>query len=619
MTSLKRLLILAVLGCGAATAAHAQSFSNVINFGDSLSDGGNFTGLVPGALGSFTTNPDPVAIKLIAQQYGFNLTPSGYANNGGWNFAWGGAPTGGAFLCVPTTLPCRSGSTQLTDYYARSGGRADPKALYSIWLGANDVFNALGNPATAQAAVSTSVQQYLGLIANLQAAGARTIVTYNLPDIGRTPFGTSQGAAGAASISQLVMLYNAGFNSSLAQLGEGIVPINTFALINDIMAAPAAFGFSNVTGTACNTLSGSLFCAPAGTAGAAFTYAAGANTSFLFADGVHPTGGAHRLLANVVIATLAAPGQVSAAGETALRVYDDHSRMLNLQFARSTSDKRAVGDTRNFASLQYGQQKYAATTNTLAHDGHLVTLTMGADNRIGENTNLGAAISLGDSRGSFAGGGGIGGTEVLMSGYGSWGLGVGPHVDVIASAGVGTLGIERAISMTATTRTDGGKTDALHAALEAGGGYLFSSGTLLHGPFVSAAWQSVNVAGYSEQPLSSTSMHFDGYTRKSLVGRLGYQLSGEVSTSKYSLRPLARVAYAKETKDTVLRVGGGSNSMNGHFTLDGYIPSKNWVEADVGVSSTLANKTEMSLTYSGRFNDDALQRHVLRVDLRKSF
>jgi hypothetical protein len=62
----------ALVAVGLSTA-HAHSFSSVISFGDRLSDGGQYSGLVPGAAGGFTTNPDPVAIKLIAQRFGCNL------------------------------------------------------------------------------------------------------------------------------------------------------------------------------------------------------------------------------------------------------------------------------------------------------------------------------------------------------------------------------------------------------------------------------------------------------------------------------------------------------------------------------------------------------------------
>ena len=75
-----------------AQAAQAQQFSNVISFGDSLTDAGNTT-TVDGnpatfAGNSFTTNNDPVHAQIIAAYYGYNQTESAL---GGYNFAFGGS------------------------------------------------------------------------------------------------------------------------------------------------------------------------------------------------------------------------------------------------------------------------------------------------------------------------------------------------------------------------------------------------------------------------------------------------------------------------------------------------------------------------------------------------
>ena len=60
-------VLVLILTLGFAGSASAQSFSNVVVFGDSLSDSGNAaaaSGLPPGT--SFTTNPDPVWAEIIA-------------------------------------------------------------------------------------------------------------------------------------------------------------------------------------------------------------------------------------------------------------------------------------------------------------------------------------------------------------------------------------------------------------------------------------------------------------------------------------------------------------------------------------------------------------------------
>ena len=96
-------VLVLILSLGFAGNASAQSFSNVVVFGDSLSDSGNAAqalGLPPGT--SFTTNPDPVWAEIIAGAFGASGQNS---LAGGPNYAWAGAcvrPEGPCLNPVPT-------------------------------------------------------------------------------------------------------------------------------------------------------------------------------------------------------------------------------------------------------------------------------------------------------------------------------------------------------------------------------------------------------------------------------------------------------------------------------------------------------------------------------------
>jgi outer membrane lipase/esterase len=310
-----RLIVGAVALALAASSAHAQRFSRVVSFGDSLSDAGNI-GLAPGAAGglggafgpsqSFTTNPDPVMVELLARYFGYANGPS---LAGGTNFAWGGACARPA-----SAAPCTNNPNPVTRLDAQigsglTGGVADPRALYTVWMGANDLFGAIpvwaSNPATASANASVGgipvAQAVVGQVGRLQAAGARYIVVLNLPDLGVTPQFSSGPAAAAGPLASLATVsFNGALSQGLSQLGTGVIPVNVFGLVNEVRANPAAFGFTNVTGVACTT-SSSILCTPNSLA------APNANNTYLFADGVHPTGAAHRLLAEVAVATINAP------------------------------------------------------------------------------------------------------------------------------------------------------------------------------------------------------------------------------------------------------------------------------------------------------------------------
>ena len=90
-------VLVLILTLGFAGSASAQSFSNVVVFGDSLSDSGNVAqalGLPPGT--SFTTNPDPVWAEIVAEAFGAS---GKIPLAGGSNYAFGGA-------CMNPATPC---------------------------------------------------------------------------------------------------------------------------------------------------------------------------------------------------------------------------------------------------------------------------------------------------------------------------------------------------------------------------------------------------------------------------------------------------------------------------------------------------------------------------------
>jgi len=73
-----------------STAVAAADFNQVIVFGDSLSDNGNLSQVLPPAGLTpplrFTTNPGTVAIENVANGLGAPIGPS---LSGGTDFAWG--------------------------------------------------------------------------------------------------------------------------------------------------------------------------------------------------------------------------------------------------------------------------------------------------------------------------------------------------------------------------------------------------------------------------------------------------------------------------------------------------------------------------------------------------
>ncbi len=612
MPRFHRLAGAVALALGCAGAAQAQQFSSFVVFGDSLSDSGNIAraqGLPAG--NSFTTNFDPVAAQIIAARFGL---PSGPSLTGGPNYAWGGSCVNATGLCLNAVpnIPA-----QVTQYLALNGGRADPNALYSIWGGANDIFATLTlAPANAQANTVAAATAYVQQIGRLQAAGARYVVAYNLPNLGATP---QFAGPSAGSVSQITVVYNSALSAGLATLGDGIIPINTFGLISEISLNPGLYGFTNITGQACGVGSSSVACGPAGS-GLPFTYAAGTNNTWLFADGVHPTGGAHAILGSVVLSTIAAPIQMSYAGEAGVEGAQIHSRAINDELMSDFQLDREVGSVRGYTNVQFGQSEYEdnGNTNILGGDADTLSITVGANNRFSENAYWGVGISIGGHDNDVASAN-LNSTSVIASLNGAFRFGEGGYVSGALSGGTTSVETERYITMGPTVRGEEGSTNAKQWGAEFGAGWLFgATDGIQHGPFAGYTYLQQDVDGFAEESGRSTSMNFADFERDSAVMRLGYQLQGSMGTDGH-IRPFARVAYNDEGEDDQIQVNAGSNSMPGRFTIGGFTPSSDWISADLGLNFMLSENITGYASYSGRFEDDYQYMDSLSFGMRIAF
>ncbi len=71
--------------------------------------------------------------------------------------------------------------------------KVDPRALYTIWVGANDFFGWLASGSSDPSPmIGQGVANTIGGIADLSEAGARYFVVINLPDLGKTPTATGR-------------------------------------------------------------------------------------------------------------------------------------------------------------------------------------------------------------------------------------------------------------------------------------------------------------------------------------------------------------------------------------------------------------------------------------------
>ncbi|HVF83923.1 MAG TPA: autotransporter domain-containing protein [Sphingomicrobium sp.] len=514
----------------AVPAAAADTYSQTVFFGDSLTDAGFFRPLLPANVqsitGQFTTNPGDVWAQLLADYYGTQSDPNGNGQTG-TNYAAGGARVGVDVLGGPLG-PIPSLSTQVNAYLAANGGVADPDALYTVWGGANDLFtvtNAGANPAVV---VPAAIAAEVGIIQGLTNAGAEYILVPTVPDFGATPAFIAQGPVAQAQGTALVTSYNTGLFSAINAAGLKVIPLNTFDLIQEIAASPAEYGFTNVTSTAC-TVSNSLLCNPT------TLVSPDAPLTYAFADGVHPTTGAHRIIAQYAVSVLEAPRQISQLSHYA--TVTGRSRMERV--AQHVVDRESEGlrwwlngrfDEQSKQIADYRGRALLAGLDFTS--GDLVAGIFGGYGRTRFDLD---ALSGDATQGELTGG--------LFAGYyGStfWANGQLSYTRLNNK-------VKRDVRLGAATRTHSGSPDGRNVtgALQAGADFAF--GSLTAGPVASLIAQRVRVDGYSESNGElSTALRYGKQKLNSLIGSAGLQASYALDETT---SPYLRATFDREFKE----------------------------------------------------------------------
>ncbi|MGC8560414.1 MAG: SGNH/GDSL hydrolase family protein [Phycisphaerae bacterium] len=277
--------------------ASASQFNHFVVFGDSLTDVGNLAnadgGLLPGKLsnyttGMFTDGPTTSPSTTIIGNYAYQLNNAlGFSTLtasalGGTDYSYGGAVTGGSQTIDGVTIP---GMQAQVDSFINSNPTSPANNLYLLWGGANDILDAAeASGATATSiddAATTAATNVYDEISTLYQNGARDFIWLNLPNLELTPEGA--GLSTAADLPTAVSDFNSSFNYDVSTIEAGTFPgmkldaVDVNTRFNQLVADPAAYGFTNVTSSAQGQT--------------------GVNPNdYLFWDGLHPTTAADQFL-----------------------------------------------------------------------------------------------------------------------------------------------------------------------------------------------------------------------------------------------------------------------------------------------------------------------------------
>ncbi|MDJ0926923.1 MAG: SGNH/GDSL hydrolase family protein [Gammaproteobacteria bacterium] len=231
------LLLITVLVLFAGRPANAMQFNAAYGFGDSLSDTGNafIASGIPPSPPYFNgrVSNGPVWLEVAAGLLGLSVDP---VLAGGTNYATAGARTGPIGQTTPPSL-----LDQVALYLSTNS--ADPNALYVVFGGGNDI---------RDLAVANTVANLSSIITDLADAGAEHFFVPNLPDVGKTPAAIAAGPAASAFATSLSVQVNTQLAAAIPtlrdDLGVNIIEFDTFTFLNNLIANPGMFGFTNVDG-----------------------------------------------------------------------------------------------------------------------------------------------------------------------------------------------------------------------------------------------------------------------------------------------------------------------------------------------------------------------------------
>ena len=322
----------------------APPLSQIVVFGDSLSDTGNVrvrTNARSGGLvdypshtfnysnGRFTNDngTDPSSTiyagvwhEQLAQTF-LGLQPAAHSLGGGTNYAFGGATTNNGThdeVAISTpfgdvTITVDDMGKQMDDYLAAHV--VDPSALYLVWGGGNDLRN-----DDSAASVTATAARATALVGRLANAGAQYIMVPNVPPLGDIPRYSGDPARinslNAASANYRREL-NVDLTSLLSSLAlQGIRPTvyrpdiwrNTIRIFSN----GPRYGFTNISGSAQGNSSANP-------------------DQFLFWDDVHPATAGHYQIAQGTHDTLTiTPAPLSKALNIATRVFVDTGERVSI-------------------------------------------------------------------------------------------------------------------------------------------------------------------------------------------------------------------------------------------------------------------------------------------------
>jgi outer membrane lipase/esterase len=289
----------------AMPVAAEQKVDDLVVFGDSLSDPGNAFALLgeqslppfllipeaPYGIGGHHFTNGRTWVETLGYEFGLAVGPAFSPQGRFNNYAIGAARArsyGQIYL-----------SMQVATYLGRNNSKASAQNIYVLFIGGNDVRDAIETFAAdpsgglASQVIGNALAAVGDNISALASAGARRFLVLNVPDLSLVPAIRLQGAQAQKVAALLSNEYNKGLAQVLVNLQDSysaieLKTLDTFALLHDVVENPGEYDMKNVVDSCI-------------TPGVIIDAICAKPEKYLFWDGIHPTQITHKLISESVI------------------------------------------------------------------------------------------------------------------------------------------------------------------------------------------------------------------------------------------------------------------------------------------------------------------------------
>jgi outer membrane lipase/esterase len=604
----------------AAKADNYLPFSNLIAFGDSLTDIGNISGP-----GKAPVDEGNLYVNYLAQDLGLNVSPS---TAGGYDYAYYDANTG----VLPFTPSPKPGiltlQQQVDGYLARTHGHADSNALYIVWGGANDIKDGFGylssDPSHALTLISASTGNIVSMTQQLNAAGAKYIIVPNLPNLGETPDIKVLGPTFSNEFSTLSTAYDNQLLSSLNAIGNNVIQVDIFGLLNALQANYEKFGFVGpYSSYKYTTILGDITCF----SGSPFTCSTDPSKD-IFYDGFHPSEATNKIGADLIFSQLQGPGFASTLAEAPISVMDGQNQQIQSQLLGIQTGETNVPahQWHIFATGVHNQENYSShylLQPDYTQDGN--GFTVGVDYRLAPDLLTGVAVGRSMGKLNFAHhAGGFDITENMINLFGGYQFLGNAYVD--GSLGIGNIdysNIRRNFMLGIFPETVTGETSgqAYAAFLQTGYNFKLLNDALKTGPLASLDYQRITVNPYAETSANFQTpngafdaLQYEKQANNSFIGALGWQASYAMQVNTVTLLPFVQASYNHQFLKAVNNVEAGVTSLPGSFySLPIQYPNAGFELVNAGIQGKLSNGVALTFGYSRTFGPSELRSQLFTL------